>query len=321
MNLTARPLTASDLEWLEPFYRKLMQPYYDSLGIVWIEENFYKGIDYSISQVVLVDGMEAGYLKTELRTDCLYVGDIALKAGFQSLGIGSSLMKKQIMRASIAGLPVKLRVLKGNRAIDFYKQLGFSVDEELDVALMMRREVDSGMEIGLIGGVEKRDIVIADYDSSWPKKFEENKQKIIEALGDRALSIEHIGSTSVAGIAAKPIIDIDVVVKDSSDEDSYLPPLIAAGYELRVREPDWHEHRMLRTPECDVHIHIFSPGAEELDRHLIFRNWLRDNDVDRLNYESTKRALAQKSWNDMNDYAKAKTEVVERILTKASQAS
>ena len=130
-------------------------------------------------------------------------------------------------------------------------------------------------ETVLIGGPEKREIVIVAYDFSWPEKFEEHARKIRGALGEKAISIEHVGSTSVPELAAKPIIDIDLVVEDSSDEPSYLPALEAAGYVLRVREPDWHEHRMMRTPELDVHIHIFSPDAPELERHLRFRDRLR----------------------------------------------
>src|SRR4051812_20943774 len=115
----------------------------------------------------------------------------------------------------------------------------------------------------LIGGVEKRAIVIEDYNPLWPEEFQRHAAIIGHALGKKALLIEHVGSTSVPELAAKPIIDIDVVVKDSSDEASYLPELLASGYVLRVREPAWHEHRMLRTPELDVHIHIFSPDCVE----------------------------------------------------------
>lgn len=167
---------------------------------------------------------------------------------------------------------------------------------------------------GLIGGVEKREIVIADYDAAWPEKFQVHARAIANALGAAALQIEHIGSTAVPGLAAKPIIDILLVVADSSHEAAYLPPLLAAGYELRVREPDFHEHRMLRTPERDVHIHVFSPASPEIERYLRLRDRLRRNAHDRRLYEATKRRLAAHSWPDMNAYADAKTEVIERIL-------
>jgi GrpB-like predicted nucleotidyltransferase (UPF0157 family) len=173
---------------------------------------------------------------------------------------------------------------------------------------------------GLVGGVEKREVELIDYDPDWPKKFETHARVIADALGRSALRIEHIGSTSVHGLAAKPIIDILVVVPDSADESAYLPRLEAAGYVLRVREPDWNEHRMFRTPEQDAHIHIYTAGCPEIERNLTFRDRLRRNTDDRSHYEQTKRELASKEWPDMNAYADAKTEVIESILA-ASQAA
>lgn len=169
----------------------------------------------------------------------------------------------------------------------------------------------------LIGGIEKRAIVIADYDPLWPEKFRQHAETIRDALGDAALLIEHVGSTSVPMLAAKPIIDILVVVKDSSNEDSYLPALVSAGYVLRVREPDWHQHRMFRTPALDVHIHLFSADCPEIQRQVAFRDRLRNDSADRLLYESAKRRLAAQDWLDMNAYAQAKSEVVEGILLRA----
>ena len=169
----------------------------------------------------------------------------------------------------------------------------------------------------LIGGVEKRAIIICEYDPSWSEKFKRHAAIIADALGDKALRVEHIGSTAVPGLAAKPIVDMLLVVKNSADESSYLPALEAAGYVLRVREPGWHEHRMLRTPELDAHLHVYSRGYPEIERCLAFRDRLRTNVADRQNYEATKRKLASQDWPDMNAYADAKTEVIERILHTA----
>jgi GrpB-like predicted nucleotidyltransferase (UPF0157 family) len=134
-----------------------------------------------------------------------------------------------------------------------------------------------------------------------------------------ALQIEHIGLTSVPGLAAKPIIDILVVVENSANESTYLVQLDAAGYMLRVREPDWNEHQMFRTTEKDVHVHFYSAGCREIERNLTFRNRLRINAEDRRRYEETKRALAKREWADMNAYANAKTAVIEDIIA-ATQA-
>jgi GrpB-like predicted nucleotidyltransferase (UPF0157 family) len=173
---------------------------------------------------------------------------------------------------------------------------------------------------GLIGGVEKVVIEIVDYQSLWPEKFREHEKAIAEALGAASLRIEHIGSTSVPGLAAKPIVDILVVVRDSADEDSYLPRMEAAGYELRVREPDFHEHRMFRTATRDVHVHIYPHDSPEIERLLTFREWLRESPEARRFYEETKRKLATHSWADMNAYAEAKTEAIEHILATAREA-
>jgi len=173
------------------------------------------------------------------------------------------------------------------------------------------------MDEVLIGGIEKRKIVIVDYDPRWPEQFQKHAEILSRALGRTAVAIEHVGSTSVPELAAKPIIDIDVLVADSSDEATYLPAIVQAGYVLRVREPDWYQHRMFRTPELDVHVHVFSRGCIEVTRHLAFRDHLRRCTEDRLLYESVKRKLAEGDWPDMNAYARAKTEVVEQIIARA----
>ena len=179
---------------------------------------------------------------------------------------------------------------------------------------------DSSLETGLIGGSEKREITIADYNKDWPLKYQKHAKIIADALGGTALRIEHIGSTSVPDLAAKPIIDMLVVVPDSAEESAYLLPLQSAEYILRVREPDWNEHRMFRTFERDVHLHIYSAGCQEIERNLTFRDRLRGNVADRNRYENTKRALAPNDWSDMNAYAKAKTEVIEMIIAAARAA-
>jgi GrpB-like predicted nucleotidyltransferase (UPF0157 family) len=180
--------------------------------------------------------------------------------------------------------------------------------------------MDELLETGLIGGAEKREIKIVDYNPDWPQSFETHARIIADALGGSTLQIEHVGSTSVPGLAAKPIIDILVVVLDSADESAYLPQLEAAGYVLRVREPDWHEHRMSRTSKQDMHVHVYSAGCPEIERVLTFRDRLRRNSDDRLRYERAKRELAAREWSDMNAYADAKTEVIESIIA-ASRAA
>jgi len=186
--------------------------------------------------------------------------------------------------------------------------------------VLYRKLADQQWRTGLIGGIEKREIKIVEYDSDWSNRFAKHAEIIADAIGSSLVRIEHIGSTSVSGLAAKSIVDILVVVPDSTDEGAYLPPLEAAGYVLRVREPDWNEHRMFRNPEKDVHIHVYSVGCPEIQRNLIFRNRLRENAEDRRRYEQTKRELAARSWPDMNAYAEAKTKVIESIIAAARAA-
>jgi GrpB-like predicted nucleotidyltransferase (UPF0157 family) len=170
----------------------------------------------------------------------------------------------------------------------------------------------------LIGGRQRPTIVIVDYDPDWPRCFELEREKIARALRARPEMIEHIGSTSVPGLAAKPIIDILVTLEEAEIEDDQrlVADLEAAGYELRVREP---VHRMFRTPARDVHIHVFANDSDEIDRYFLLRNRLRRSAEDRELYAATKRELAQREWSDMNYYADAKTDVIQAILTHARE--
>jgi GrpB-like predicted nucleotidyltransferase (UPF0157 family) len=161
-------------------------------------------------------------------------------------------------------------------------------------------------------------VLLAEYDPDWPQLFRHEADCIRDALGARALEVEHVGSTSVPGLAAKPIIDISLTVADSADEPAYGPALEAAGYVLRIREPDWFEHRGFGRAEPRVNLHVFSAGCVEIDRMLRFRDRLRRDDVDRELYERTKRALAQRQWKYMQNYADAKSDVVEAILARAA---
>jgi GrpB-like predicted nucleotidyltransferase (UPF0157 family) len=141
-------------------------------------------------------------------------------------------------------------------------------------------------------------------------------------LGARALriEIEHVGSTSVPELPAKPIIDIVVEVADSSDEAAYAAELEAAGYTLRIREPEWHQHRLFKGPDTDIDVHVFSSGCEETERMIAFRDWLRVHAADRDLYARTKRELAGRDWKYTQQYADAKTAVVGEIIARALAA-
>src|SRR6266700_1393845 len=164
-------------------------------------------------------------------------------------------------------------------------------------------------------------IQIVDYDPDWPRLYEREAERVQSTLGDRVLLIEHVGSTSVPGLAAKPKIDMLLVVANSADESAYVPALETAAYVLTIREPDWYEHRMFKGPDTDINLHVFSSGCREIDRMLLFRDWLRSNESDCRLYERTKRKLARNNWKYMQNYADAKTAVVKEILIRAQKNS
>jgi GrpB-like predicted nucleotidyltransferase (UPF0157 family) len=164
-------------------------------------------------------------------------------------------------------------------------------------------------------------IVLAEYDPLWPAMFDREANRIRAALASHAIRIEHVGSTSVPGLSAKPIIDIVLAVPDSADEPAYVPALEAAGYVLRAREPDWFEHRLFKGPEADVNLHVFSAGEAEIDRMVLFRDWLRSHVEDRDAYLRVKRDLAQRTWRYVQHYADSKTAIVQEIMARATAAS
>jgi len=159
-------------------------------------------------------------------------------------------------------------------------------------------------------------IRLTEYDPRWPAMFERERARVVQALGDRAIRIEHVGSTSVPGLVAKPVIDIVLEVGDSTNEPAYLPALEAAGYALHIREPKWYEHRLLRRSDPAVNLHVFGARCPEVARMLAFRDRLRSCDADRALYADAKRTLAQQRWEYVQDYADAKSTIVAAILAR-----
>lgn len=174
-------------------------------------------------------------------------------------------------------------------------------------------EVTVGTPERLSGPIE-----LSDSDPGWAGAFREQAVRIRDALGARTIRIEHVGSTAVPGLVAKPIIDIVLEVPDSADENAYVPELASLGYVLRIREPDWFAHRLLRGHRPEVNLHIFSADCPETDRMLRFRDWLRSHPADRDRYAQEKRGLAARDWAYLQEYADAKTSVISAILARAA---
>jgi GrpB-like predicted nucleotidyltransferase (UPF0157 family) len=182
---------------------------------------------------------------------------------------------------------------------------------------------DEEIEAMVIGGPRVHDdtIHLADYDEAWPRQYAEEATRLRAALGPAAVGVEHVGSTSVPGLAAKQVIDIVVVVADSSNEASYVPAFEAAGYVLRIREPAWFEHRLFKGPGVAVNVHVFSAGCPEIAQMTAFRDHLRTHPADRELYERTKRELAARRWHYVENYANAKSDVVADIMERAMPRS
>ena len=180
-----------------------------------------------------------------------------------------------------------------------------------DAPAPRRRDVTT---LELVGGPEPLRVALHDHDEAWAATYRRHAERIRQALVGHDVDVEHIGSTSVPGLAAKPIVDIVVAVDDIAAEQDHVEPLLAAGYELRVREPG---HRLVRTPARDVHVHLYGRGDPAIGEYLLLRDHLRADAADRALYERTKRELTDRRWDDSNDYADAKTAVISALKERA----
>jgi GrpB-like predicted nucleotidyltransferase (UPF0157 family) len=163
-------------------------------------------------------------------------------------------------------------------------------------------------------------ITLMPYDPRWPAMFRGLADRVGAALASAALAVHHAGSTSVPGLSAKPVIDIVLAVADSTDEGAYVPAVTSAGFTFCLREPSWFEHRLMTALGPAANLHVFSAGCPEIDRMLLFRDWLRAHDDDRLLYERTKHDLARRAWASTQAYADAKSGVVAAIIARAVAA-
>jgi GrpB-like predicted nucleotidyltransferase (UPF0157 family) len=160
-------------------------------------------------------------------------------------------------------------------------------------------------------------IRLVNYRADWPALFEREAERIRAALGERVLLLEHVGSTAVPGLAAKPIIDVCLAVADPAAEAEYVSALEQAGYALRIREPEWFQHRLFNGPDTPVNVHVFGPEAAEITRMLRFRDRLRSHPEDQRLYARSKAILAARRWPSVQHYADAKSVVIERVLAGA----
>jgi GrpB-like predicted nucleotidyltransferase (UPF0157 family) len=190
--------------------------------------------------------------------------------------------------------------------------------------VIFRDEVPPGQTPWVPGASPELGIAVVEPDPAWRAAYEQLARRIRDALRWRALQLEHVGSTAVPGLAAKPVIDIDLTVADPHDEAAYVPALEAVGFELRIREPWWYGHRLLRASGPACNLHVFGPDSPEPVKHRIFRDWLRANPDERELYARTKRAAAAASnagGEHVMDYNARKEQVVREIYHRAFVAT
>lgn len=159
-------------------------------------------------------------------------------------------------------------------------------------------------------------VTVVDYDPRWTEQFRSMKDQLKRALGGTALSIEHVGSTSVPELPAKPIIDVDIVVANADDEDKYISALGTLGMRMVIREPWWHGHRMFVDDHGAANIHIWPDGAAEPVRHILFRDWLRTHQDDLERYAQVKRNLSVEFNDEPDRYNLAKNTVIDQIYAR-----
>lgn len=189
---------------------------------------------------------------------------------------------------------------------------GFLSDE---ASIVTFEEGDPNENPWVKGKPKREEIEVEDYDPQWAEQYDLRKAEILAAIPGVALSVDHVGSTAVPGLPAKPVIDIDLIVAEPEQEDGYVPALEALGYDLTVRERSWYQHRMLRHDNPRVNLHVFGPGCPEHIRHILFRDWLRGRPADRKRYADSK-IVAKGGVSNARDYNLRKQDVVRDIYRR-----
>lgn len=167
--------------------------------------------------------------------------------------------------------------------------------------------------------MSRQPLVITDYNPSWPARYELEKALILGAVGPYVAAIEHIGSTAVPGLAAKPIIDILVGVNDLADAEWCIEPMTRIGYEyVPEYEDELPERRYFRKPpgkgvRRNYHVHMVQIGGPFWERHVLFRDYLRAHPETAAEYAALKRRLAAEYGSDMDGYTDAKTDFIRAV--------
>jgi predicted GNAT family N-acyltransferase/GrpB-like predicted nucleotidyltransferase (UPF0157 family) len=269
------------------------------------------------------DRAPVAYLRVLDEPDCCRIGRVCVATHARGAGLADALMRRALDEVGARRCVLHAQAYLAG----WYERWGFAVtgpeflDDGIPHVPMERRARDDlagRLDRALVHGRRPGRVRIVEYDPRWPDRFGVERDRIVQALGARAVAVHHIGSTAVPGLAAKDRVDVCVEVADADDEDAYLPDLLDAGYDVRVVEPG---HRCLaRADEHEpaTNVHVYARGADDVAAYLRFRDQLRRDDGDRQRYEDLKRSLAEREWPDVNYYAEAKGELIREILARAS---
>jgi GrpB-like predicted nucleotidyltransferase (UPF0157 family)/predicted enzyme related to lactoylglutathione lyase len=292
-------VTAADFDEALRFYR-------DVLGLEEVAD--FSGDDGRVrllsagrATVEIVDAAQAAYID-DVEVGRRVAGPI--RVAFEVADVPAATRALVEAGATEVAPPTRTPWQSLNARLDAPAGLHLTLFDPPDVYLQPRARLDGQVHL-------------AEADPAWITTGAHLVDRIRSVLGDVALRVEHVGSTSVPGLPAKPVIDVVLAVPDADDEAAYVRPLEAVGYVLHIREPEWHRHRLLKLADPSVNLHVFPAGSPEVARMIAFRDHLRRDATDRARYLAAKRDLATRTWAFVQDYADAKTDVVADILSRA----
>lgn len=168
-------------------------------------------------------------------------------------------------------------------------------------------------------GLERGTVELREYDPAWKRRYEAEVERLVSVVGDRLLDFEHVGSTAVEGLAAKPILDLVAVVDDLGDADDLIPVLEAEGYEHRPNDGVPDRLFFAKGPRTNRthYLSVCERGSDPYREQVAFRDYLRDHPEVAAEYESLKRDLADAHADDRDAYTAGKEAFVERVLERA----
>jgi GrpB-like predicted nucleotidyltransferase (UPF0157 family)/GNAT superfamily N-acetyltransferase len=307
-----RPATNDDASFIYALRVAGLQPFVEEIW-GWDDDvqqaRFTAMFDAVKYQIVVVAGEDVGALSVVWGEDQAFISDVEIAPAWRSRGLGTRIIGEVLDEAQARKVPVALQVLRNNPARRLYERLGFVVVGETASHVMMRGDP---APIGLARGVVR----LAPHHPEWQRLFTAEAARLRAALGERALAVEHVGSTAVAGLRAKPILDIMVGVASLDETDGLVRDLELIGYERRpAGDLPGRQYLVLGEGEVRrVHLSLSEPGSDFWRDHLLFRDRLRADPALAAAYERLKLELAARFPHDRLAYTDGKDAFIRDVL-------